>query len=100
MFDFNEANILKQNLFAPTDTKEVLLSRLNGLLSNTEDALLKYSTKTLIKKIHALTPEQVSQIYSDIVSKKFAATSSYKLPGDTPKSGIVKPTYVNIKSKL
>lgn len=76
-FDFNEANILKQNFFKESDTKEILIHRLTGLLNNAEDRILKDSVYSLLKKIEILSSDEIQQIYRDINSKKFIATANF-----------------------
>lgn len=78
-FDFNEANILNQNLFATSDDKKVLLSRLDNIYQNTEDEVLKQSVQGLIKKIEGLSDEEIKRILYDILKKRFIVTSNYKV---------------------
>lgn len=78
-FDFNEANILKQNLFSAKDDKHVLLHRLNSIYENTEDLLLKKSVRGLIKKIEGLSDDDVKRILYDIIKQRFIVTSNYKV---------------------
>ena len=78
-FDFNEANILKQTLFAPNDNKAVLLTRLDNVLQNTEDTILKQNVQALIKKVEGLSDEDVRRILFDILKKRFIVTSNYKV---------------------
>lgn len=78
-FDFNEANILKQNLFSSTDNKKVLLNRLNNVYQNTEDAFLKKSVLVLIKKIEELSDEDIKRLLYDVLRKRFIVTSNYKV---------------------
>lgn len=78
-FDFNEANILKQNLFSSQDDKNTLLRRLDGLYLHTEDSILKKSLRSLIRKIEELSDEEVRRILYDILQKKFVVTSNYKV---------------------
>lgn len=75
-FDFNEANILKQNLFSQDDTKEILLYRLSRLSETTEEQILKTSVFSLIEKVERLSPQQIKQIQSDIFNKRLIATSN------------------------
>lgn len=75
-FDFNEANILKQNLFLQNDTKKTLIIRLNRLSETTNDPILKNSVLTLIKKVETLTPNQIKQIQLDISNKRLIATAN------------------------
>lgn len=82
-FDFNEANILKQNLYDPRDNRAILLKRLDSVFQNTTDSVLRKSVRGLIKKIEVLSDDDVRLIYKDIVSKKFLVTSYYKV---VPKS--------------
>lgn len=77
-FDFNEANILKQNLFSSQDDKVTLLRRLEGLCLHTEDSILKKSLRSLIRKVEELNDEEVKRILYDILQKKFVVTSNYK----------------------
>ena len=78
-FDFIEANILKQNLFSPTDNKSILLGRLNEIFENTEDSLLKNSVSVLIKKVEGLSDEDIKRILFDVLKKRFVVTSNYKV---------------------
>lgn len=78
-FDFNEANILNQNLFSSQDTKKTVLARLNDVYSNTPDFILKASVSSLIEKIERLSDEEVKLILYDILKKKFIITSNYKV---------------------
>ena len=78
-FDFNEANILNQNLFSQTDDKKVLLNRLENIYQNTEDQVLKQSIQGLIKKIEGLSDEEIKRILYDILKKRFIVTSNYKV---------------------
>ena len=78
-FDFNESNILNQNLFNPTDDKSTLLTRLNNVLRNTEDPLLKKSSLSLIGKIEALSNEDVKLILYDVLKKRFIVSANYKV---------------------
>ena len=78
-FDFNEANILKQNLFSSNDDKKVLLSRLEKLYEHTEDLILKKSVRSLIGKLETLTDEEIRRIRYDIFKDKFVVTSYYKV---------------------
>lgn len=78
-FDFNEANILNQNLFSTSDDKKVLLNRLDNIFQNTEDSILKQSVQVLIKKIEGLSDEEIKQILYDILKKRFIVTSNYKV---------------------
>ena len=76
-FDFNESNILNQNLFSQNDTKEILLRRLFCLSETTKDLVLKRSVNTLIKKIETLSQDQVKTILSDVLNKRLVATANY-----------------------
>lgn len=78
-FDFNEANILNQNLFSSTDDKKVLLGRLDNIYQNTNDDVLKQSLQGLIKKIEGLSDEEIKRILFDIIKKRFIVTSNYKV---------------------
>ena len=78
-FDFNEANILKQNLFSANDDKKTLLTRLEKLYENTRDPVLKKSTRALIGKLETLSDEEISRIRYDIFKDRFAVTSYYKV---------------------
>ena len=78
-FDFNEANILNQNLYLPTDNKSVLLTRLNNILENTSDNILKTSVLSLIKKVEELSDEDIRKILYDVLKKRFIVTSNYKV---------------------
>ena len=78
-FDFNESNILNQNLFAVTDDKNILLSRLAVVLEDTDDLLLRKSVQSLIKKIECLSNEDVKRLLYLILKKKFIVTSNYKV---------------------
>lgn len=78
-FDFNEANILNQNLFSTADNKAVLLDRLNNLHQNTEDDVLKQSVLGLTKKIEGLSDEEIKRILYDVLKKRLIVTSNYKV---------------------
>lgn len=78
-FDFNETNILKQNLFLQTDTKEILVARLSELLISAQEPVLRHSVNSLISKVNSLTPEQLKKIQQDIADKKIIATLNYKV---------------------
>ena len=73
-FNFNEANILKQNLFSPQDNKQSLLSRLITLENNTSETYLKQSILSLTQKIEALSEQQVIDLRNDILNKNFIIT--------------------------
>lgn len=77
-FDFNEANILKQTLYRPDDTKEVLIYRLVALAKTTDDDILKSSVLSLIQKVESLTPLQIKNIQSDIENKRLVATANFE----------------------
>ena len=70
-FDFNEANILNQNLFSSSDNKKILLNRLDNVFQNTKDPILKQSVLVLINKIECLSDEDVKRILFDIIKKRF-----------------------------
>lgn len=76
-FDFNETNILRQNLFSNGDTKEILVRRLSNLLETTDDPLLKDSVVSLIGKIETLSEKQIKLIQLDIANNKLIATANY-----------------------
>ena len=76
-FDFNEANILKQNFFRENDTKDILIHRLTILSNNSEDRILRDSVFSLLKKIEVLSDEEIAQLYRDIYSKKFITTANF-----------------------
>lgn len=78
-FDFNEANILNQNLFSTSDNKKVLLGRLDNIYQNTEDLLLKKSVQVLMQKVEGLSDEDVKRILYDVLKKRFIVTSNYKV---------------------
>lgn len=78
-FNFNEANILKQNLFNANDTKEILIKRLTDLFQTTDEPTLRESVYSLIKKVKKMTPEQISGVYKDIQDKKMIATVNYRV---------------------
>lgn len=78
-FDFNEANILKQNLFSSSDNKKVLLDRLRNICENTSEAFLKKSVLSLIQKIESLEDKEIKRIYYDIIHNRFIVTSNYKV---------------------
>ena len=78
-FDFNEANILNQNLFSSTDNKKVLLDRLQSVYENTQDPILKKSVLSLIRKMESLSDEDIRRILYDILKKQFIVTSNYKV---------------------
>lgn len=78
-FDFNEANILNQNLFSSTDNKKILLGRLDNVFQNTKDPILKQSVLVLMGKIECLSDEDVKRILFDIIKKRFIVTSNYKV---------------------
>lgn len=76
-FDFNEANILKQNLFDENDTKETLIERLTLLLDTTKDDILRRAVCSLIQKTETMTTAQIKQIRQDIIEKRFIATANF-----------------------
>lgn len=76
-FDFNETNLLKQNLFSQYDTKPILIHRLTNLSSSTEDVVLKSSVISLIKKLESLSEAQIKQLYKDKTDKRLIATANY-----------------------
>ena len=78
-FDFNEANILKQNLFSASDNKNILLLRLQNVHLNTKEPFLQKSVLSLIKKVECLDDREVKRIYYDIVKNRFIVTSNYKV---------------------
>lgn len=78
-FDFNEANILNQNLFSTNDNKKVLLNRLDNVYKNTEDPLLKRSVLSLIKKMECLSDEDIKRLLYTIIKKQFSVTSYCKV---------------------
>lgn len=78
-FDFNEANILKQNLYSPTDDRKVLLNRLDNVYQNTSDTILRKSIFSLIQKVEGLSDEDIKHIRYDISKNKFIVTSNYKV---------------------
>lgn len=78
-FDFNEANIINQNLFSTSDDKKVLLNRLNNVYQNTSDAVLQQSVLSLTSKIEGLSDEEIKRILYDILKKRFIVTSNYKV---------------------
>ena len=76
-FDFNETNLLKQNLYSQYDTKPILIHRLTNLAGTTEDVVLKSSVASLIKKLERLSEAQIKQLYKDKNEKKLIATANY-----------------------
>ena len=78
-FDFNEANILRQNLYSVTDNKKTLVARLDKVWQDTEDSILKQNVQSLLKKIEGLSDEEVKRIYFDIKKERFIVTSNYKV---------------------
>ena len=78
-FDFNEANILKQNLYSSMDNKKILLNRLDNVFQNTKDHILKQSIHALIKKIECLSEDDIKRIFFDIKKNQFIVTSNYKV---------------------
>lgn len=76
-FDFNETNLLKQNLFSQYDTKPILIHRLTNLAETTNDVVLKNSVASLIKKLESLSEKQIKQLYKDKNEKKLIATANY-----------------------
>ena len=77
--DFNEANIIKQNLFSATDNKKVLLDRLDGIYKATEPTHLKVAVALLIKKIEALSDADVKRLWYQINKGKFVITANAKV---------------------
>ncbi|MBQ8248155.1 MAG: hypothetical protein IJZ42_13585 [Lachnospiraceae bacterium] len=73
-FDFNEINILKQNLYNINQKKHGFIEMLQNIYENTEDPLLKDSVQSLIKKVSLLSQEELSSICASILQKKVAAT--------------------------
>lgn len=77
--DFNEANILYQNLFSSQDDKRTVLDRLANVYQNTEDRLLKTSVNSLCLKLEKLSEMDIKLMFYDIQKKKFIVTSNYKV---------------------
>lgn len=77
-FDFNEANILNQNLFSTNDNKKILLNRLDNVFQNTEDPILKQSVLSLLKKIECLSDEDIKKLLFLIIKKQFSVTAYCK----------------------
>ena len=73
-FDFNEINILMQNLRDVNQKKGSFLETLRALYDNTDDALLKDSVLSLIKKVSSLSQQELSGLCSSILQKRVVAT--------------------------
>ena len=82
-FDFNETNLLRQNLFSPHDSKTILIHRLTNLTTTTNDLILKDSLFSLIKKLESLSELQIKQLYDDKINKKLIATANYDYPSSS-----------------
>ena len=79
-FDFNEINILKQNLYINKQKKSEFLEMLRIIYENTEDYVLKDSLQSLIKKISALSQNELSALHEDIIQKRLVATMNNPFP--------------------
>lgn len=73
-FDFNEANILKQNLFMAKQSQEDLLGLLRAMAPKTEDYILNDSISSLMKKIASLSSEEFARLREDVLNKRLVAT--------------------------
>ena len=73
-FDFNEINILKQNLYNSNQTKKSFLEMLQNIYDNTEDILLRDSVVSLMNKIELLPPEALVKLYTFSTQNKITAT--------------------------
>lgn len=73
-FDFNEVNILKQNLFTAKQGKEDILGLLRAMATRTEDYILKDSISSLTKKIASLSSEEFAALRDDVLNKRLVAT--------------------------
>lgn len=76
-FDFNETNLLRQNLFPQHDTKEKLIHRLTNLMATTGDTILQDSVLSLIKKVESLSENQIASIQQDIINNRLTATANF-----------------------
>ena len=79
-YDFNEANILNQNLHKKY-SKSDFLDVLRILLDNTMDDVFKDAIRSLIKKVSALSPGGFTDLCDAVESKKLIATMNDVLGG-------------------
>ena len=84
-FDFNEVNILKQNLFKVSQSKEDLLELLKLLVQKTEDYILRDSIASLQNKVSSLSLAEFELLREEIISKKVVATMDTSCPEKTRK---------------
>ena len=77
-FNFNEINIIIQNLTSPN--KQEFLTRLYHLKSNTKDAMLLQSIKTLTNKVMESSDQQFRILYEDVKANHILTTEGYLLP--------------------
>ena len=73
-YDFNEINILKQNLYNNKQQKQDFQRMLNNIYENTEDPILRDSLQSLMKKISVLSQSELSLLCDDILQKRLIAT--------------------------
>lgn len=81
-FDFNEINILMQNLRNINQKKSDFLELLGSLHENTEDALLKDSIQSLMKKVSSLSQQELAELCTSILQKKVVATMNDPFSAD------------------
>lgn len=75
--DFNETNILIQNLQKPD--KEVFLDRLSELIIHTEDLVLRDCASALRDKVFEISDEQLQEVFTDLHEGRLISTKQYNL---------------------
>lgn len=84
-FDFNEVNILKQNLFKASQSKDDLLELLKLLAQKTEDYILGDAIVSLQRKVSSLSLAEFDLMKEEIINKKVVATMDTSCPGKMKK---------------
>lgn len=80
-FDFNEINIMLQNMTSPN--REHFIDKIDIMLKNTEDEILLCSLNSLKEKVLTLSEEEYRQIYQEIKltpekeDRRFPTTECY-----------------------
>ena len=77
-FDFNEINIIHQNLTSPD--REEFMKKLYHLRKNTKDAMLLHSIKTLVEKLLDCSDKQFQILFEDKNEGSISTTDGYALP--------------------
>lgn len=77
-FNFNEINILIQNLRSPE--LHLFFEQLSVLRSHTTDMVLKSSIQRLEQKLYLLSEEEFRRLYEDISAGNIVTTEGYHLP--------------------